>query len=146
MPNIIKKQNVFGWIAFGAAVMALVAMIVYIVSGTTGYMAGQKLDALPIVFTVISFVGLPVILVFSDKLDRRITGALLFVITILLAISLCLFIMARLDLFADIYFIPVNYPDSEVTSLNATIVGIVFYLISIVAVIVTGFAEKLYKE
>lgn len=144
--NLIKKQNVFGWIAFGAAALSLVAVIVYIVSGTTGFMSGRSVNALPIVFSVLSVLGILALLVFSDKLDRRITAAIMFVIVVLLAVSLCVFIYGRVFLFADIYFIPVNHPASEDASLNATIVGIVFYIVAIIAAIVTGFAEKLYKD
>lgn len=109
--NFIKKQTVFGWVTLGAAVLGLVAMIVYIVSGTTGYMDGQPLAALPIVFTVISILGLGALFAVADKLDRRIVGGILFVIDILLAVSLCLFIADRVQLFADVYFIPVNFPE-----------------------------------
>ena len=143
--NFIKKQTVFGWVTLGAAVLGLVAMIVYIVSGTTGYMDGQPLAALPIVFTVISILGLGALFAVADKLDRRIVGGILFVIDILLAVSLCLFIADRVQLFADVYFIPVNFPESEVASLNSSIAGMVFYILALVCVIVTGFAKQLHK-
>lgn len=144
--NFIKKQTVFGWITLAAAVLGLIAMIIYIVSGTTGYMAGQPVSALPIVFTIIAILGLGAMFAVADKLDRRIVGAILFVIDVLLAVSLCLFITDRVQLFADVYFIPVNYPESEVASLNTSIAGMVFYIITLVGVIVTGFAKQLHKS
>lgn len=144
--NFIKKQTVFGWITLAAAVLGLIAMIIYIVSGTTGYMAGQPVSALPIVFTIIAVLGLGAMFALADKLDRRIVGAILFVIDVLLAVSLCLFITDRVQLFADVYFIPVNYPESEVASLNTSIAGMVFYIITLVGVIVTGFAKQLHKS
>lgn len=144
--NFIKKQTVFGWITLAAAVLGLIAMIIYIVSGTTGYMAGQPVSALPIVFTIIAILGLGAMFAVADKLDRRIVGAILFVIDVLLAVSLCLFITDRVQLFADVYFIPVNYPEAEVASLNTSIAGMVFYIITLVGVIVTGFAKQLHKS
>ena len=144
--NFIKKQTVFGWVTLAATVLGLIAMIIYIVSGTTGSMAGQPVSALPIGFTIISVLGLGALFAVADKLDKRIVGALLFVIDVLLAVALCLFIVDRVQLFADVYFIPVNYPPSEVAALNTSIVGMVFYIIAIVAVVVTGFAKQLHKS
>ena len=48
----VKKQSVSSWVAIGAAVLTLVAMIIYIANSTTGYMTGSKMDALPVVFSV----------------------------------------------------------------------------------------------
>jgi hypothetical protein len=144
--NFIKKFNVFGWVTVASAVAALIAMIIYIASGTTGFMAGQTLNAVPIVLTIIAIIAVIADVYFADKLDKRIVGAILIGVVVLLAVSLCLFIVAREQLFADIYFIPVNHPVTEDASLNASIAGIVFYLISIVCVIVAGFADKLVKS
>lgn len=144
--NFIKKQTVFGWITLAAAVLGLIAMIIYIVTSTTGYMAGQPVSALPIVFTIIAVLGLGAMFALADKLDKRIVGAILFVIDVLLAVSLCLFVVDRVQLFADIYFIPVNYPEGEGSALNSSIVGMVFYALALVCVVVTGFAKQLHKN
>lgn len=144
--NFIKKQNVFGWVTLAAAVLALIGFIIFLVTSTTGYMAGQSVPALPIVFTIIAILGLGAMFAISDKLDSRIVGGILFALNVILAIALCLFVVARVQLFADVYFIPVNYPDSEGSALSTSIVGMVFYMLSIVCVIVTGFAKQLTKK
>ncbi len=144
--NIIKKMNVFGWISVAAAVLALVGMIIYIVSSVTGYMAGQSVNALPIVFAIIAIillVGAPLI---ADKIDSRITPVATFVAAVLLIISACVFINTRVSLFADIYFIPVNYPASEETSLYISLVGMIFYIVSFVVACVPVFATSFVKK
>lgn len=141
--NVIKKINLFGWLSVAAALLALIGMIIYVVSGTTGYMAGQPVDALPIVFTIITIIVLLAAVALGGKLDGRITGIMVFVVGVLTAVSLCVFVVARIELFADVYFIPVNYPESEGAALNTSIVGLVFYVLSIVCMIVAGFGEKL---
>ncbi len=144
--NFIKKQSVFGWITFAAAVLSLVGLIIFIVSGTTGFMAGQPISALTIVFTIIAILGLGTLFAISEKIDKRIVGGILFVLVVLLAVAMCMFIMDRLQLFADVYFIPVNHPKIEDAALSATIAGIVFYILAIIGTIVVGFSGKLNKE
>lgn len=144
--NLIKKQNVFGWVALAAAVLALIGMILYITTSTTGFMAGQDMSALPIVFSLIAIIALVITPLFSDRLDGRVVGGILFAVVLLLVVSFCVFINARVQLFADVYFIPVNYPEGEGTALNASIVGYVFYVLALVATIVAGFADKLHKN
>ena len=56
--------------------------------------------------------------------------------------SFAVFVLARVSLAADVYFIPVNYPASEATALHISIVGAVCYLVGIVALIVEGFSAK----
>ena len=56
--------------------------------------------------------------------------------------SFAVFVLARVSLAADVYFIPVNYPASEATALHISVVGAVCYLVGIVALIVEGFSAK----
>ncbi|MBO4988846.1 MAG: hypothetical protein J6D37_00800 [Clostridia bacterium] len=140
------KQNLFGYLALGSAVCALVGLIIYIVSSTTGYMEGREMDALPVLLTIVAIVCLVAAPLLAEKLGRSLAGALLFVGEVLLAVSLCMFINARVDHFADIVFIPVNYPLGEKTTLIVSIVGFVFYILAILASIVAAFGEKLIKD
>ena len=47
-----------------------------------------------------------------------------------------------MSLAADVYFIPVNYPQAEETALHLSIVGIVLYLASIIIMIVEALSAK----
>ena len=52
--NWIKKQNAGTWIMLGSVVLALVALIIYIVNSTTGELAGSEMDMIPIWLTIVS--------------------------------------------------------------------------------------------
>lgn len=144
--KLIKQQNVFGWITLASALIALIAMIIYIVSSTTGFLAGSVVNSTPIILTVFAIAILVASALLSDKIDGRITGAMLFVAVVLNAVSVCVFVVSRIQIIADVWFIPVNYPETEGTALSISLAGIVFYLISIAAMCVAGFAKKLNAE
>lgn len=144
--KLLKKQNVFGWISIASAVLALIGMIIYISTSTTGYLAGQSMDVLPIVFTVLAMIVLVATALVADKLDERIVGGILFAVCLLLTVSFCLFVFARIQLFADVYFIPVNYPEAEGTALSSSIVGYVFYGLALIGTIAAGFSGKLNRD
>ena len=141
--KLIKQQNVFGWITLASALIALIAMIIYIASSTTGFLAGSVVNSTPIILTVFAIAILVASALLSDKIDGRITGAMLFVAVVLNAVSVCVFVVSRIQIIADVWFIPVNYPETEGTALGISLAGIVFYLISIAATCVAGFAKKL---
>lgn len=144
--KLIKQQNVFGWITLASALVALIAMIIYIVSSTTGFLAGSVVNSTPIILTVFAIAILVASALLFDKIDGRITGAMLFVAVVLNAVSVCVFVVSRIQIIADVWFIPVNYPETEGTALSISLAGIVFYLISIAATCVAGFAKKLNAE
>lgn len=60
----------------------------------------------------------------------------------MLLVSFYFFVMGRVKLAADVYFIPVNYPVAEAQALYISLVGVVFYLISLVMLITAGFRER----
>lgn len=82
----------------------------------------------------------------GDFVWLTVSGAMLFVAVVLNAVSVCLFVVSRIQIIADVWFIPVNYPETEGTALSISLAGIVFYLISIAATCVAGFAKKLNAE
>ena len=63
----------------------------------------------------------------------------------MLALSCVLFLYSRIDIAADVWFIPVNYPQAEKHTLVVSIVGVVFYLLSTISTIVAGFYKSLTK-
>ncbi|MCD8307937.1 MAG: sodium:proton antiporter [Clostridia bacterium] len=144
--NTIKKMNAFGWVSIAAGVLALVGLIIYIVSSVTGYMSGQKVNALPIVFAIIAIILLVGAPLLAGKVDSRILPVADLVAGVLLIIGACVFINTRVSLFADIYFIPVNYPASEEASLSISLAGMIFYIISFVAACVPVFAGSFLKK
>ena len=99
-----------------AAVASVIGLAVYGYTSMVGYLAASATSTLPVVLTVAALVCL--------------IG------------SFAVFVLARVSLAADVYFIPVNYPASEATALHISIVGAVCYLVGIVTLIVEGFSAK----
>ena len=139
MKKAISKFNLILW---GAAAAALVGMIIYIVTSVTGYLATSAMNPLPVICTVAAIIIAAVAAVQEEKIPSVPYDILLVGISVLLLISFYYFILGRVSLAADVYFIPVNYPASEATALHISIVGAVFYLIADIILIVTTFTKK----
>lgn len=139
MKKAISKSNLILW---GAAAAALVGMIIYIVTSVTGYLATSAMNPLPVICTVAAIIIAAVAAVQEEKIPSVPYDILLVGISVLLLISFYYFILGRVSLAADVYFIPVNYPASEATALHISIVGAVFYLIADIIMIVTTFTKK----
>lgn len=139
MKKAISKSNLILW---GAAAAALVGMIIYIVTSVTGYLATSAMNPLPVICTVAAIIVAAVAAVQEEKIPSVPYDILLVGISVLLLISFYCFILGRVSLAADVYFIPVNYPASEATALHISIVGAVFYLIADIIMIVTTFTKK----
>lgn len=139
MKKAISKSNLILW---GAASAALVGMIIYIVTSVTGYLATSAMNPLPVICTVAAIIIAAVAAVQEEKIPSVPYDILLVGISVLLLISFYCFILGRVSLAADVYFIPVNYPASEATALHISIVGAVFYLIADIIIIVTTFTKK----
>ena len=112
-----------------------------------------KLNTKTIVAAVASVIGLAVYGYTSlvclalrqfagSKLPAVVNDVLLVAANVCLIGSFAVFVLARVSLAADVYFIPVNYPASEATALHISIVGAVCYLVGIVTLIVEGFSAK----
>ena len=146
-PNAIKSN------ALGANVPEIVAAlagaigtIVYVVNSTTGYMAGQGVDAAVVACGVVAVVALLTKAVLGGRLTGTAGGVLADVLLVgseaLLIVAFARFALARVRLAADIYFIPVNYPAAEETALNVALAGAACYLVAIVALIVKAFIAR----
>lgn len=125
-----------------ALAAALIGLVIYLVNSTTGYMAGQGLNALVIVPSVAAMVALSVRVFASDRLPEVLDDVLLIGAEALLLVSFAQFVLERVRLAADIYFIPVNYPASEQTSLNVALIGVACYLVAILLLVVKAFTTK----
>ena len=125
-----------------AALAAAVGLILYIFTSTTGYLAETAMSPLPVVCTAAALVLLGVLAAVSEKLSPVLKDLVLIAASVLLMAGFALFTLGRVSLAADIYFIPVNYPQSEVTSLYQSVAGVVFYLIAIITTIVTAFTGR----
>lgn len=141
-----RKITKTGWTVGIAALAALVGMIFYIVTSTTGYLETSAMNPLPVICSLAA-VALMLAMVFAgQKLSGVPEDLCVMASTVLLIVSFSLFCLSRVTLAADVYFIPVNYPASEETALHTSIVGAAFYLAAIIVMIVVAFAGKQKTE
>lgn len=130
----MKKTSIF------ATVTALAALVIYLVTSLTGFMAGKAMNIWPVVLTVAAIV----LLFAADKM--KMPSALKDIVIVLTGFALigCIsfFAMARVDLAADVWFIPVNRPATEDVALYCSLAGVALYLISFVNVTVKAFSHK----
>ena len=145
MLNFIKKYSISGYIFFSSLVVLLISFIIFIVNSTSGYLAGKTVDPLTLSLLIISLC-LGFALFFLEDKARKISPIVIAIIALLIGVSFCSFVYARLSLFADVYFIPVNYPAAEEASLNVALVGIIFILISFIGCVSSLFIGNLTKE
>lgn len=125
-----------------AMLTAIVGMIIYIVTSTTGYLAASAVNPWPIICTIVCVL----LLCAAAFMGEGLTPVSLDLMTaagfVMLLVSFYFFVMTRVSLAADVYFIPVNYPEAEAAALQISIAGVVFYLIALIALIVEGFRKK----
>lgn len=139
MKKVINKSNLILWIA---AIAALIGMIIYIVTSVTGYLADAAMNPMPVICTVIAIIIAIFAAVGEEKVNAVVYDILIVLINVMLLVSFYWFILGRVSLAADVYFIPVNYPASEASALHISIVGAALYLVADIVMIVTAFAKK----
>ncbi len=125
-----------------AAAAGVIGLAVYGYTSLTGYLAASATSTLPVALTLAALVCLALRQFAGDKMPAVLSDVLLVAADVCLIGSFAVFVLARVSLAADVYFIPVNYPASEATALHISIVGAVCYLVGIVALIVEGFSAK----
>lgn len=119
-----------------AMVALLLGLILYLVTSLTGYMANQGLNPVLLVCTILSFLVLLPVWPRIWQSRPFVPYLRLLLSEVLLLLAFSTFIMSRVRLAADVYFIPVNFPPEELTALNISVVGVIAYLVAILAVIV----------
>ena len=94
----MKKTSIF------ATVTALAALVIYLLTSLTGFMAGKAMNIWPVVLTVVAIV----LLFAADKMKKP--SALKDIVIVLTGFALigCIsfFAMERVKLAADVWFIP----------------------------------------
>ncbi|TFD83528.1 sodium:proton antiporter [Cryobacterium lactosi] len=131
----------------GTALGTLIALIAgglifYIVTSTTGYLVGSVIDPLPIVLTAIAILLLGAEIWLGGRIRPFLRDLALIASIALLALSFATFLLARVPLAGDVYFIPVNYPEAEAVTLHLSFVGLGLYAVAIVVLTVAAFSAK----
>ena len=139
------KKSIFSWILLASFVLGLAGLIVYYVNSTTGYYSGRSASTPILVLTIIGLVLEVVVFFLADK-AKALRDLLVIGAGACLIVALCLFAMDRVNIAADVWFIPVNYPEAEEVSLNVALVGAVLYVLSILGLGIAGAGAKLTKQ
>jgi hypothetical protein len=142
MPIKLAKS---GWLICAAAATALVGLIFYIITSVNGFLAGTAMNPLPIVFTAVGIILALLLVLAIKKQDSVLADLVMVAASAFLIAGFAFFVLSRVSLAADVYFIPVNYPQSEEFALNLSIIGLALYVTSIVMMIVASFSEKIKK-
>lgn len=119
-----------------SVIFAVIGFIIFIINSTTGYLAGSQIDIGTLILSIFAIVFGTLLFLFKDSM-KRYESLIAITIGILLSTAVCLFIYSRISLAADVWFIPVNYPEAEETALMVSIVGVAFYVLSIVALAIS---------
>lgn len=145
MKNFLAKQTIWSYILIASAILLIPGFIIFAINTTTGYFYGSGLDPLVATLSIVAIVLGIVLAIFGDKLGKWAgVGALL--IAIMSAICIGGVAWSIESVVGDIFFIPVNYPESEDTAWALTIVTLVFYILAFVGSTAVTFSGKLFKE
>lgn len=144
--NFFKKLSIYGYISLLSILFTVVGFVVYVITTTTGFMAGTPVSASLIILFIITIILNGGLLFFNDKLPSIAKDVVIIAIGVLLAISICFFILERVTIAADVYFIPVNYPAAEETTLNISIFGVVCYVLGLITTMIVAFGGNPIKE
>ena len=129
----MKKTSIF------ATVTALAALVIYLVTSLTGYLKGSAMNIWPVVLTVAAIV----LLFAADKMKPSALKDVVIVLTGFALIGcISFFAMDRVKLAADVWFIPVNRPETEDVALYSSLAGVALYLISFMTVTVKAISHK----
>ncbi len=134
----LKNKTWSAFVGLAGAIIALVALIIYIVNSTTGFYANSSFNAWPVVLTLVGIALVVVRIFLAEKIPQGIDKLITLLAVCALAGSFCLYIVSKLQVFADVYFIPVNYPPTEDAACSTAIAGIIIYVIATIASIVSG--------
>ena len=130
-----QKLSVTGLVA---VVAALVGVAFYLVTTLTGYLTGSAPNLLVLGCSVLAILLLAVLA--SGKTAGGVRDLVILAAGFLLIAGMVLFALSRTSLAADLYFIPANYPASEETAFQLSLVGIAGYLVALVADLVAAFS------
>lgn len=145
MKKLLAKQTIWSYLLLASTVLLIPGFIIFLVNSTTGYLAGSKLSALVITLTVLALIVGIIMPLFGEKL-HKFSGIGALLIAVMVGISIAGIAWTIEGVAADIFFIPVNYPESENGTWALGVTSVVFYLLSFLSAMAACFGKKLFKE
>ncbi len=145
MKNFLAKQTIWSYLLLASVVLLVPGFIVFMINSTTGYLHGSTLSALVVSMSIIALVLGIALALFGEKLGKF-AGIGYLAVAAMVAIAIAGIAWTVEAVVGDIYFIPVNHPESEDTTWTLAIVTLVFYVLSFLSAMVACFGGKLYKK
>lgn len=125
-----------------AAAASLIGLAIYIFTSVSGYLASSPVNWLPVAGTGIAVILMAVLIFMKEKFSLLAADSMMIGSAALLLYSIYEFVLGRVSLAADVYFIPVNYPPSEAAALHISIAGLVLYFAADLAMITAAFMKR----
>lgn len=136
LAKLKSKLTLRNILLLSSVVLLLVGWIIYLVVATTGYFAGNTPNAAVVILSIFYILGALAFISFDEKLQKFDT--LFFGLAAFIILAFVFFVLDKEAVIGD-RLIPVNHPVKEVEAVKASITGIVFYLLSIILLIVSSF-------
>ena len=96
--------------------------------------------------TILAVLLIAAMVAAGNKASHWVSYIILLAVIVLLAVSVSVFVSTRTDVAGDQWFIPGMDTPEKGACLNGSIVGVVFYGISMLAVIVSAFMGNFTKD
>ncbi|WRS30955.1 hypothetical protein U6G28_04535 [Actinomycetaceae bacterium MB13-C1-2] len=139
----MKTRNVGRLVAEVVAIVgAVVLLVLYLVTSTTGYLAGAATSAWPWILAVLAIILLGTDVLIGARLPGLVRDLLVMGSLGSLLIAFAQVVLARASLVADVVFNPVNTPEAEKVAMNLSIMAILGCLIAVIALIVAAFMSR----
>lgn len=145
MKKLLAKQTIWSYLLAASVLLLVVGFIVFLVNSTTGYLASDGPSPLVTALSVIALVAGVGLVAAGEKLGKF-AGIGYLLVAAMVAISIAGIAWSVEAVVGDIYFIPVNHPESEDSAWSLAIVSLVFYALSFLAATVACFGDKFYKK
>ena len=129
MKKLLAKQTIWSYLLLASTILLIPGFIIFLVNSTTGYLAGSKLSALVITLTILAFLVGILMPIFGEKL-RKFAGIGALLVAAMIGVSIAGIAWTIEGVAADIFFIPVNDPESENATWALGVTSVIFYLLS----------------
>lgn len=134
----MKNKSIMGMRIASAALSGL-GLAVYIYTATTGYLAGRGVDVIIVALLLVAALVALALAFGADRAKPLLVDVGIYTAVVTLLAALGRFILERVSLAADVYFIPVNYPAAEEMALNLSAVGVGLLIMALVVHVVDAF-------
>ncbi len=151
--NFLKKQRASFYLAAAVVVFALVSLIIYCINGSAKYFAAYTgINTSVVILTIFAIalvIGSLVLLQFSrnSKLLQILMDVCIFAAAVLLAAAVFVFLYDRVEPMAIVFSSELESDNAAAWSaMTGSVVGVAFYLITVILTVVVSFSTLANKD